>query len=122
MALVEEMRELSCRKDLRLRFELSLAKLKLEPRSLNDIGLGTIEKLNEAGVSNALVLSKRTLRHVDGIGHERTRTLLAWRQRVLMSISASEEVLSQRHSNSIVAGLCQDILKSVARIQEDINR
>ena len=122
MALVEEMRELSCRKDLRLRFELSLAQLKLEPRSLNDIGLGTIEKLNEAGVSNALVLSKRTLRHVDGIGHERTRTLLAWRQRVLMSISASEEVLSQRHSNSVVAGLCQDILKSVARIQEDINR
>ena len=117
MALLEEMRELSCRTDMRLRFELELAQIKLEPGVLTDIGTRTIQKLNEAGVSNALVLSKRTLRHVDGVGHERTRILLAWRQRLLRSISSPGGALSQQNSKRIIAGLCQDALKSVARLK-----
>jgi len=120
-ALVEEMRELTCRRDVRLRFELSLVQVKLEPRLVPGIGPWRVQQLREAGLSNAMLLSKRTLRHVEGIGYDRTLVLLEWRQRLLRSISESEVALSKRHSKGIVADLCKDVLKAVALLERNIN-
>ena len=120
LALVEEVRDLGCRKDVRLRFELSLVHVQLEPHLIPDIGPGSIQRLNEAGLANAMLLSKRTLRHVEGIGYARKEVLLRWRQRKLRSLS--EASLSHRHTKGIIGDLGKDVLNHVAMLERRMNR